>query len=245
MITELLQQDNHKIKRKGHDEFSSSCPACGGTDRFIIKATNQGSRYFCRQCEIKGDAIEYLRTFRNMSFKDAADYTGKLIVGQPNGRNTQIPRHKPHSATVATPPKLWVTKVEKLIAGANKALLDDKGKLDWLLKERGITRQTAEHFRLGWIQENIYDSRVAWGLPEDLKSDGTPRKMLIPAGLLIPGPDRIRIRRSTPGEYGKYHVVNGSRNAPLTINSELPRDTTPAIIVESELDAILLCQELH
>ena len=244
MILKLLQQDGHQIKRKGNDEFSSSCPACGGTDRFIIKATDQATRFFCRQCEIKGDAIEYLRTFRKICFKEALEHIGKHITPQLKGHNTKISRNTPRSAIITAPP-IRCTKSGELIVWAAKALLDDNTKLEWLLKKRGITRETAERFRLGWIESNIYDSRVAWGLPEEIKPDGTPRKMLIPAGLLIPGPDRIRIRRSAQGEYGKYHVVNGSGNAPLIINSNLPRDDTPAIIVESELDAILLCQELH
>ena len=102
MILELLIQYGHQIKRKGNNEFSSSCPACGGTDRFIIKATDQGSRYFCRQCEIKGDAIEYLRTFRNMSFKDAADYAGKPVAGQSNGHNAKNPRYTTHVLQFST-----------------------------------------------------------------------------------------------------------------------------------------------
>lgn len=114
-----------------------------------------------------------------------------------------------------------------------------------MLKERGLTRQTAERFSLGWVNKNYYRDREVWGLQEKLKENGQAKKLLIPAGLLIPGPNRIRIRRDNPGEYGKYYVLPGSNNDPLIINGNLGTDVAGAIIVESELDAILLCQELR
>ena len=66
----------------------------------------------------------------------------------------------------------------------------------------------------------------------------------MPSGLVIPGPARIRIRRDDPGTYGRYFVVRGSRNSCLiTAGSE--QEDLPALVVESDLDAILLAQELQ
>ena len=247
MLIELLQQDGLNPKRKGPGEHSSPCPVCGGNDRFIVKTTGKG-HYWCRQCGIKGDAIEYLKKFRGMSFREAAAYTGKDIRPLPGKRNSHgAPPAKPAPSmvTIAPPPKQWTANAESLTREANKALLADPVKLDWLLNQRGITRQTAERFRLGWIYRNIYASRTAWGLPEEMADSGKAKKLLIPSGLLIPGPDRLRIRRSEPGDYGKYFVLPGSGNAPLIINGHLTTDRAAALIVESELDAILLCQELR
>ncbi len=55
-------------------EYHSPCPRCGGRDRFII--WNAIDRYLCRQCEAKGDAIQFCRDFLNMSFKQACDRIG-------------------------------------------------------------------------------------------------------------------------------------------------------------------------
>lgn len=246
MIIELLQQDGLNPQRKGSVEFCSPCPECGGDDRFIIK-TDSG-RYWCRQCNIKGDSIEYLRQFRGMSFKDAADYAGKIVssfVEQNRCRGVST-KCEPTSDTIIRILEAWNARAEELITKAHAALMNDQGKLNWLRKERGLTQQTAEQFSLGWIAQNNYITRADWGLPEVLKRDtNTPKKLFIPAGLLIPGPERLRIRRSNPGKHGKYYVVPGSCNAPLVINSHRQRDATPAIIVESELDGLLLWQELN
>ncbi len=45
-------------------EFAGPCPGCGGRDRFRVWPTpTQGGnpRYWCRRCDAKGDAIDYLR----------------------------------------------------------------------------------------------------------------------------------------------------------------------------------------
>ena len=47
-----------------------------------------------------------------------------------------------------------------------------------------------------------------------------------------------------PGKFGKYFVVPGSSNGPLVIGADHPAESTGAVIVESELDAMLLHQEI-
>ena len=135
-------------------------------------------------------------------------------------------------------------QAEKLVTEAHKALVADPARLEWLRAKRGLTRETAERFKLGWIERNVYADRAAWGLPAELRDDGKAKKLFIPAGLLIPGPDRLRIRRMEPGEFGKYFVLPGSGNRPLVIGAEHPAESTGAVVVESELDALLLHQEI-
>ena len=84
-------------------------------------------------------------------------------------------------------------------------------------------------------------------IEEILKEDGTPKKLFLPQGLVIPFIRykkilRLRIRRTNPGEYSKYHIVSGSLMHPFRTRYF---DEKTAIIVESELDAILLSQEIH
>jgi len=242
MLLDLIQQDGlTPTRKKGPDEFASPCPACGGNDRFVIHPA--AGRYWCRGCGIKGDVIEYLRRFRGMTFHQAAEYAGRPAsspAGQASPRTAQAARRP----TPTTPPEAWTAQAEKLITAAHKALVADQARLEWLRVKRGLARETAGRFRLGWLPRDLYADRSAWALPAELREDGKPKRLFIPAGLTIPGPDRLRIRRSEPGEFGKYYVLPGSGNRPLVIGADHPAESTGAIVLESELDALLLAQEI-
>ena len=241
MLLELITQDGLTPARKGPDEWCSPCPACGGNDRFIVHP-EQG-RFWCRGCGLKGDVIEYLRRFRGMTFHQAAEYAGRPAsspAGQTSPRTPQAARR----TTPTPPPEAWTAQAERLTTEAHKALVADPARLEWLRAKRGLTRETADRFRLGWIERDLYADRATCGLPPELREDGKPKKLFLPAGLLIPGPDRLRIRRAKPGEFGKYFVAPGSGNAPLVIGADHPSESTGAVIVESELDAMLLWQEI-
>jgi len=241
MLLDLIQQDGLTPARKGPDEWSAPCPACGGNDRFVIHPA--AGRYWCRQCGAKGDPIEYLRRFRGMTFHQAAEHAGRP-ASSPAGQAIPRTAQEARRPTPTPPPEAWAAQVEKLITAAHKALVADQARLEWLRAKRGLTRETAERFRLGWLPRDLYADRSAWALPAELREDGKPKKLFLPAGLLIPGPDRLRIRRANPGTFGKYFVVPGSSNRPLVIGADHPAESTGAIIVESELDALLLAQEI-
>ena len=241
MLLELITEDGLDPKRKGPDEWCSPCPACGGNDRFVVHPA--AGRYWCRGCGIKGDVIQYLRDHRDMSFHQAAELVGRPALsstGQTGPRTAQAAAR----TTPTPPPEAWTTQAEKPVTAAHKTLVADPARLEWLRAKRGLTRETVERFKLGWIERNVYADRATWGLPPELRDDGKAKKLFIPAGLLIPGPDRLRIRRMEPGEFGKYFVLPGSGNRPLVIGAEHPAESTGAVIVESELDALLLAQEI-
>lgn len=165
-----------------------------------------------------------------MTFQEALEYAGKpsLNISKPV-EVKKIPRKTQQ-------PQIWHKKAARLIENAHKTLLADKSVLKWLWSERGITEETAKRFHLGWIEQAQYPDKESWGLEPDGK------KLFNPSGLTIPWKDRrLRIRRDNPGEYGRYHILAGSSNEFYTIGT--PFETT-AIVVESELDAILLAQEI-
>jgi len=230
ILIDMLSEDGLTPRKKGPCEYSSPCPACGGRDRFIVR-TDGKARYWCRQCSIAGDAIDYLQQFRSMSYRDAAEYVGKQL-DEPATRKT---RQDTRSTPIEHQSDIWLKRADRLITWANENLLSNDAILTWLEDERGLTRETVKRFRLGWIDADIFDQRAEWGLQD------TGKKILIPAGLVIPGPDRIRIRRSNPGDFGRYYVLPGSQMDPLTIGTAYENT---AVVVESELDALLLCQEI-
>lgn len=228
MLLHLVKNDGLQVKKETVKECSSPCPGCAGDDRFRI-FTDTG-RYWCRQCGKSGDAIQYLRDFHGMSFRDAAEAVGQDISERPQvNQQLSKPAKKEQS-------KLWQQSADKLITQACDELKANSQTLSFLQSERGITITTAEKFCLGWIDRNIYQQKEKWGMVPNAK------QLFIPSGLVIPWKDRrIRIRRNNPGDYGRYYVLQGSNPEPYTIGHHYENT---AIIVESELDAILLSQEM-
>jgi len=246
-------------------EWQGPCPACGGEDRFHVwPEQNEGKgAYWCRGCEKAGDNIQYLRDFRGMSFRDACaelridipagrDYwrtgehrDGRTLAGAGASRftpGTQRGAGKPdfHPAAHASPAGLWREKAEKLAAWAGAALLDNADALAWLAA-RGISRETAINYRLGWNVgedgKDLYRHRKSWGLPEQIKDDGRLKALWIPRGLIIPyieGGDIHRIRIRRPEGDPRYYVLPGSSMATMIIE----RARRAFVVVESELDAI-------
>lgn len=60
----------------GGGEYHSSCPDCGGRDRFYMQPNRQMNKclgfYCCRQCGASGDSIQFARQFLKYTFHDAA-----------------------------------------------------------------------------------------------------------------------------------------------------------------------------
>jgi len=114
----------------------------------------------------------------------------------------------------------------------------------WLNAEKGLSDDSIRAAGLGFQPADLYEPRDAWGLPEALNDKGNPKKIWLPAGLVIPflqgdKVQRLRFRRSEPGDGERYIIVSGSSSAPMAWGTT----TAAVIIVESELDGLLLQQE--
>ena len=91
-ILELIQNDGiypAKVSSTNGGEYASSCPGCGGHDRF--RSWPNTGRWWCRQCDLRGDEIEYLKRFRGMTFKEASNYLGveKIVMSQTHQKQKQ------------------------------------------------------------------------------------------------------------------------------------------------------------
>jgi DNA primase len=211
MLLELAQKNGLSPVKMTATEYASSCPVCGGNDRFRLWP--ESGRYWCRQCGAKGDAIQFLRDFSGLSYKEAVRVAGKSHL------ITNIATKAPTMAQSTQ----WRRTVSKLAQQCHDALLRDAEKLAWLRSERGLTVETVKMFSLGWNHKNRWLDR-----------------RFLPSGLTIPWRDiRLRIRRDEPGDRGRYHVFKGSSTEPLEIGTPHNR---AAIILESELDALLVHQ---
>ena len=260
-ILELLEKhglEPRKVASTKGGEYVCPCPSCGGEDCFHAwpeQKDGQGS-WWCRKSGKGGDCIAFLREIDGMSFREAAAVMGKEIQGKRPVRTPGLPTKRPARAVdvapVDVPGGSWQDHARKLVWYCHEQLMGNADQLAWL-EARGISRQTAARFRLGWNPgerggKDIFRPRASWGLPEVLKDNGTPKKMWIPRGLIIPimdGDDVLQVRIRRPEGEPRYYVVPGSATDPmpmLAAPSCWPGRNQALIVCESGLDAILLSQ---
>lgn len=73
------------FKHKTGKEWAGPCPWCGGEDRFVVVedgGEDGKGRYWCRQCDAKGFASDFLEQFHKMTRQDAREELG-LSGGKP------------------------------------------------------------------------------------------------------------------------------------------------------------------
>lgn len=232
----------------------STCPKCGMVDRFIIWV-NQGvgGRYLCRKCRIQGDFIQYLRDYEKMNFQDACEYSGNghLLESYKDYYEFKLSdkRLRWHPKEVSIPDEVWQEKSELLIEEAQECLWNhiDNDVWEWLKNIRCLNDITIKRYRLGFLLTDQTLVRYEWGLDGKETENGFDETFWIPRGIVIPHVRNnqivgLRIRRlPIRNEYSKYYIVPGSSTCPFC--SRYSQENT-AIVVESELDAILLSQAI-
>ena len=244
--------------KKTGKRYSSACPSCGGgknsTKFAIYPEDNEGlGSWYCFSCGKGGDAIQFLREFEGMSYRDACNYLGIAPKDKdPYPSLTPIPKRnggKPiwtPDPPGARPPDEWQEKARKFVNWAFENLMSmepDEGIKLWLAN-RGINEFVIKHFGIGWnpgdkSRKDLFRPRESWGLPTEMK-DGRKKKLWIPRGIVIPllSEDRpirilrIRIRRET-GE-PRYYVIPGSA---MDCMVETPDNVRAYVLIESGLDA--------
>lgn len=240
-------------------EYWSPCPGCGGDDRFHVwPDQNDGAgSWWCRGCGKGGDNIEFCRQFLGMTFKAACEHVGRDVPEYE--RRPFYSRQRPEQSAkewqptpAATPDgvnlELWRTKAAQLVETAHKRLMESEKLLSYL-SGRGIDREAAERFLLGWLDGEgkhncIFRPREAWGLPTVKKRDGRKKMLFIPRGLVLPylvdgEVIRIRIRRpraDLSDKQPKYFNVSGSTMARTLVNPA----ARAFVVVEAELDAMAI-----
>ena len=242
-----------------HNEKTPSFTVCPGKQM-----------YFCFGCSASGDVFEFLKVFSGLSFFEAAKQlavrygidlpesgapvTRYKTPKPPKNRSQKSEvrsQNEPQKIESTAPPELWQEKAGKLVIWAHEKLLENPTQLK-NLAARGIQKETVEHFRLGWNPgkdgKDLFRSRESWGLPTEMK-DNRKKKLWLPIGLVIPMFDeksiinpvhRLRIRRPT-GSLPSYYIIPGSSMCTWVMQ----KHAHVYIIIESELDGILLWQEVR
>lgn len=253
-LIDLIKQVEIESRRKASTsggEYCSPCPGCGGKDRFIIWL--EKDQYWCRQCNAKGDSIQFCRDFLKMSFFEACEY---LKITKPSTSNSLIKRESPRFSSSRMPDEKWQIQAAKYVEWSHQYLLSHSDLLSTVMKERELIYQTVCEFMLGYsynsfgkFNNDFFTQREKWGLPLKYNEKGKPSKVWLPSGLVIPYHDndgnllKIKTRRKDwlPGDkFPKYVEITGSSNQ-LFICGDI--SFLPTIIVEAELDAIKIYQE--
>lgn len=236
-------------KRKGSTkggEYCSPCPSCGGKDRFILHrhAYDGKGAYFCRQCGIKGDGIQFGRDFLGYTFRQALDAMGKassFSFDRSNCSSVAIPSQSKQKMDL----QRWEKKASEFIQSACQRLTISEEALREL-RRRCFEDSTIVHWQLGFNPVERFDHRDQWGLESEFNANGRQKKVWLPKGITIPysynnSVKKIRIRQlGITAEERKYVVVSGSSSCLSWYGGSL---SLPIVLVESDLDAMLLWQE--
>lgn len=248
-LLDLLSQDGHQLRRETPTSWCGPCPFCqDGDDRFVVK--DEGGckwRWWCRICTPKGDTpVGYLMKARGMAYKDVLALLGpKPSTPRPRVAPALRPTFTPKAT--APPPDAWQEKAAALVGWASGQLWSPAGQqaLEYL-HGRGLTDDVIRAARLGFAPETLRRDRAAWGLPESLDAQGKPKSLYLPGpAIVIPVARhdgtlaRIKFRRMAPGADPKYLPVAGGDPGHFLMAGQGP----VAVLVESELDALLVVQE--
>lgn len=232
-----------RIAATGGGEYHSACPKCGGVDRFMIWKGRE--RYWCRQCELKGDAIQFCRDMLGLSYQEACQKLNVPTREKAMSRTAALPSMTFDAAVY--PSVLWQEKATNFVECCHQQLLLDPTMMA-AVHSRGLTTDSVIKFKLGYCHQPFWCDREAWGLPPECKSDGKPRRIWLPHGIVIPTHSddykviKLKIRRQdwrAEDTLPKYVEVSGSMKCPAIFGDI---HIAPPIILESEFDAMLVHQ---
>lgn len=255
-LLSLVGQDTQLHKTDGW--YIGPCPFCGGRDRFNLKQTPEGWRWFCRGC---GDdryhtTLDYIMRRESLDFREALEWAALSTVGG-GSRSSEESRKKTFSSMLQAedsprPGEAWQARALAFVEACELLLWSEAGdRARDYLHQRGLKDNTLRSYRIGYNPSDTFESLESWGLPEEINEKGNPKKVWIPNGIIIPcsaGGEYfyIKIRRPlTPalekkGEQ-KYIKIKGSK--PGIFGADNLRGAWLAVFTEGEFDAMLLDQE--
>jgi len=245
-LLRLLGRDTtlKRVTNSNGGEYAGPCPWCGGRDRFRVWPHDKWPHYWCRQCGRRGDAIQYLRDFNNLTFSQACQMLGLSSSEiSPTGPRTcpgRSPAMVENNWRAFSDPG-WQSAARDFLVWAQGMLHSSKGKRgrDYL-HERGLTDSVIEGACLGY---NPQRRKERWG---------ATWVELVP-GIVIPWVEKVESRRDPPQacdriwkvnlrrldkKLPKYQAANGSANGLYGVSSIF--HNAVVVMVEGEFCALSL-----
>lgn len=244
-----------RVAQTNGGEFACSCPKCGDSgkgndsDRFHIwpnqKSKKCVGRYWCRQCEIKGDAIQFCRDFLGLTYVESCSKLKLSVKPLQKHFVVDLTKSQKRFTESAMPSSIWQIRASAFVSWCHNTLWNYPQALE-LLKSRGFKEESIIFWKLGYCPQAFFRERYLWGLPEKQNSDGNLRRLWLPQGIVIPSffegnVIKIKIRRSEESlpphqKFSKYILLSGSCDSPTIYG----KPSKKIVIVESEFDAMLL-----
>lgn len=223
-----------KVANTHGGEFAGACPFCkAGVDRLRVWPNSHKPGWWCRMCDRKGDAIDYLRA-HGYSYVDACKQ-----LGQPVERRSDAHPFVAPPVVCAVPSNQWRECAAGFVFWAQGHI---EQALPYLTG-RGLTEQTIRKAGLGYNPAQRECSRSKWGMDAD-KEYGD--RFWLPQGIVIPSYAdgalwRVQIRREIVRDnQDRYKTVTGSSNVLYGADSLQP--SRPAVLVEGPFDALAVQQ---
>lgn len=229
-------------------EYHSSCPTCGGKDRFVIQPYKQQSKcigsYFCRQCGSRGDLIQFYIDYLGYTYQDVKEEMG--INDAPNITSLLSSYKKPNKLScpkIIKPSDLWKQKALAYVNWASRQIAKQSEILKYL-NRRGLPDEAINLYKIGWCSKEIFRNKKDWGI--ESINESRSNNVWLPQGIVIPTLEsngdvaRIKIRRenySLNDALPKYIGVTGGLSG-LNIIGDTKKEIM--IVVESELDGFAL-----
>jgi len=254
MLT-LLSEDGFIFEKAASSKsgnYKGPCPQCGGEDRFTVTPNDSyGGSFICNQCNFHGDKIKYLREYRGLTYFEAcATLNLQPKFTYQSTRDLLNKENKVYTPKdIPNPPKAWINKTTQLTFSFFQNMMSAPGKLhrDFLTQKKSLTIETIKKARLGFNPSGMKFSKNSFGLPED--PEANKNTVWIAPGIVIPYFPldeqliRIRVRQENPAPgFGRYLMQTGSSSTFYICIGY--NKSKPVVIVESELDAILINQEV-
>lgn len=156
-----------------------------------------------------------------------------------------------HPTAVAGSVDTWHDRGFPFVVQCRKNLESHPG-MQSLFHRVGFTRKTVERAWFGVHPAETTNERTEWGLKEKKDARGNPLPLIIPPGIVIPRfheayLNGINICRTDfrEGIYPQEAVlIEGSEEAPRVLPAAAADDRTPWIVVTTELEALLMEQEV-
>ena len=228
-LLSLIGTPLRRVATTNGGEYAGACPFCGGKDRF--RAWPQTGRWWCRQCDRKGDAIDLLRERDGLTYRQALEALHAAPhLGAPPARSA-TPKRAPIARTAEAPPDDWQTRAAMICAECTAALWSAGGaKARAYLAERGLTDDTLRAWQIGYN-----------GKEREIAGLYVPHGIVIPC--LVDGkPWYLKVRRPVPPlPPPKYQQVKGGR--PALFGADHLTGKAVVVLCEGEFDALLVWQE--
>jgi DNA primase len=241
-LLDLLSGDTtlRRVAGTHGGEYAGRCPWCEGRDRFRVWPNADRPGYWCRQCNRHGDAIQYLRDHRGLTYREARVRLGLTPDAGPTPPRPRAP--KPPPLAVA-PDRVWQAQAQAFAERCETVLWTPVGaQALTYLRRRGLRDDTIRAARLGYHPAERWERPDVWGLGAEHK------KIHLLQGIVFPwyvGPElwRVLFRREgddIPKEE-RYKPIAGGGNTLYRVDTLRPN--APAMLVEGVLDALAVWQE--